>query len=170
MKKHTRTIAVALVTLFSAQLLSSCFGKFALVRMLYKFNDGLAGDNIGGRFIKTLVFYVLNIIPVYGIAGLVDFWILNLIEFWTGKNILAMNEGEVESQLVAYNGKQYLLTGIKGKLTVKDIESGKETALYFNTDNTVTVLNNGQMVKVADYSVAPATFASVETGIVVANN
>ncbi len=71
---------------------TGCFGSFTLVKKVYEFNDG-ASDN---KFVKTLLFYVLNIVPVYGIAGFLDLIIFNLLEFWTGSNPIAMNEGEFE--------------------------------------------------------------------------
>ncbi|MFN0048958.1 MAG: DUF3332 family protein [Cytophagales bacterium] len=173
MKKFIRPIAFTLVALFSAQLLTSCFGKFALVNKLYDFNNGLGGKDLAGRFIKTLVFWVMTIIPIYGIAAFIDIIILNLIEFWTGSNILSMKEGESETQFLTYAGREFQLTGTKGKMSIKELSgknAGKETVLYFNNDNTIVILNEGKMVKVADYNVSNATFASFETGIVVAGN
>lgn len=173
MKKMIRPVAFALVTLFSAQLLTSCFGKFALVKTLYKFNDGLGGKDLAGRFIKSIVFWVLIIVPVYQFASFIDIIFLNLIEFWTGSNLISMKEGESETQFVAYGGREFQLTATKGKMSIIELSgknTGKETVLYFNTDNSVSILNGNKMVKIAEYKSAPADFATVKTGIVVANN
>ncbi|MBP8878130.1 MAG: DUF3332 family protein, partial [Flavobacteriales bacterium] len=79
---------------------TGCFGEFALVRKVYEWNDNLSDS----KFVKTLVFYVLNIIPVYGIASFIDVVILNLIEFWSGSNPLSMNEGDYEMQMATMKG------------------------------------------------------------------
>lgn len=172
MKKFTRPVALALLTLFSAQLLTSCFGKFALVRMLYQFNDGLGGKDLGGRFIKSIVMWVMLILPIYSIASFIDIIILNLIEFWTGSNPIAMKEGESETQMITYAGREFQLTATKGQMEIVELSGknkGKTTVLHFS-NNAISVVNNGQMVKIADYQAAPATFATAETGFVLANN
>jgi hypothetical protein len=60
---------------------SGCYGKFALTKKVYDWNGSL-----GNKFLVWIVFIVFMLVPVYGIAGFVDIWILNLIEFWTGNN------------------------------------------------------------------------------------
>lgn len=91
---------------------TGCFGSFALVKKVYEFNDN-ASDN---KFVKTLLFYALNIVPVYGIAGFLDVVIFNLLEFWTGSNPIAMNEGEFEEQLMTFKGETYKLTATKNQM------------------------------------------------------
>jgi Domain of unknown function (DUF3332) len=89
--------------IFSITLTSfaNCFGKFALVRKLYGFNDGIGGSDLVGRFLKTLVFWIIAyILPIYGIAFLVDFVIINLIEFWTGNNVIGLNEYDKDGVFV----------------------------------------------------------------------
>lgn len=89
-RKLVLSISIVAILLGS---FGNCFGKFALVRKVYTFNDSInAGGGLLGRFVKTLVMYALLWIPVYGIASLVDLIIFNLIEFWTGSNMLGLNE------------------------------------------------------------------------------
>lgn len=99
--------AMAMGSLLVTQ--TGCFGEFALVRKVYNWNEGLSSN----KFVRTLVFYALNIIPVYGVASLVDVVVLNLIEFWSGSNPLAMNEGDHEMQLVTMKGDQYKIEATK---------------------------------------------------------
>ena len=68
---------------------TGCFGGFELTKKVWEFND----NTFENKFLKTLFFYVLNIVPVYGIAGFLDVVIFNLIEFWSGSNPIAMEEG-----------------------------------------------------------------------------
>jgi hypothetical protein len=88
--------------LFMGVIQTGCFGSFALTKKVYEFNDGLEN-----KWLKSIAFWGLNIIPVYGFAGFVDVVILNLVEFWTGSNPLAMQEGEVEEQIIAFRGESY---------------------------------------------------------------
>lgn len=90
---------VGLICLISISSFANCFGKFALVRKLYGFNDSI---NIGSGFVaklfKTLISYVLYL--VYALAGVVDFLIFNLIEFWTDSNPVSLKEFDKEGKLV----------------------------------------------------------------------
>jgi hypothetical protein len=99
---------------------TGCFGSFALVKKVYEFNDGISDNKV----VKTLVFYLLNIIPIYGIASFVDVVALNLIEFWTGSNPIAMKTGEVEEQLITMKGEVYKVTATKNKMEFEKAENG----------------------------------------------
>lgn len=68
-------VAVMLATSFG------CYGSFNLTKKVYKFNG-----EVGGKWVNELVFLVMNIVPVYGVAGFIDAVILNSLEFWTGSN------------------------------------------------------------------------------------
>ncbi len=59
-----------------------CFGRFQLVRNVYDFNKDVSQD----KWTQWLVFLVLTIVPVYGLASWIDALIANSIEFWTGEN------------------------------------------------------------------------------------
>lgn len=108
----TRLMSASLVAALAVTAVgtSGCFGKFALTRKVYGWNDTL-----GNKFVKTLVFWGLIIIPVYELAGAADYFIFNLLEFWTGSNPMADNrdiqrreleDGSVEMR---YAGAVYLL-------------------------------------------------------------
>lgn len=76
-----RMLTVALAALLAVSTLSGCYGNFALTRKLYH-----ANGQVGDKFLRSGLTWVLVILPVYGIAALVDFVILNTIEFWSGTN------------------------------------------------------------------------------------
>lgn len=112
-----KTIKRSLSILLAAAVLSTstgCFGEFALVRTIYEWNDDVA-DN---KFLKTLLFYGLNIIPVYGIAAFADFIIFNLIEFWGGSNPISMNEGDFERQVIPFEGEEYIVEATKNQFKI----------------------------------------------------
>lgn len=101
---------------------------------MYTWNDEVVENN----FVKTLLFYAMNIIPVYGVAGAVDFFILNLVEFWSGANPLAMHEDEMEERLFAQDGVDYKMVATQNKLEVTVLsgeKAGEQQALRFDADN-----------------------------------
>lgn len=100
---------------------TGCFGEFALTRKVWEWNDDISDS----KFVKTLLFYVMNIIPVYGIAAFVDVVILNLIEFWSGSNPMSMNEGDYEMQMATVNGEQFKLEATKDTFTTTQLTGEK---------------------------------------------
>lgn len=75
---------VVCASLLSVGALSNtaCFGSFPLTRKVYAFNKNVSPD----KWVRELVFLAIGpLVPVYGVAGLIDVVILNSIEFWTGK-------------------------------------------------------------------------------------
>ena len=70
-------------------LFSSCLGSFSAFNNLKDWNQGVSDS----KFVNNLVFWGLNIIPVYGLFFLGDAIIFNVIEFWSGSNPIAMEEG-----------------------------------------------------------------------------
>ncbi|MDX5326216.1 MAG: DUF3332 domain-containing protein [Bacteroidota bacterium] len=129
MNKFSKTISVVCAGAILS-MSTGCFGEFALIRKLYTWNQGLSSS----RFVQTLVFYALNIIPVYGIAGAIDFIILNLIEFWTGNNPAAMAPGEYESQEVVYQGTRYLMEATQNQMKVTNLDDNTVSFLRYNPD------------------------------------
>lgn len=83
MRKNTR-ILMLVTALALASLTTGCFGKFALTRKLYGWND-----SFGNKFVKEIVMWGMWIIPAYELLFLGDFIVLNTIEFWTGSNPVA---------------------------------------------------------------------------------
>lgn len=83
---------IILILLVLGILQIQCFGRFAIIRKIYQFIDDIKISDASPlltRFVKTLLVWVLFIIPIVGgLAFFVDFCIINLIEFWTGENVI----------------------------------------------------------------------------------
>jgi hypothetical protein len=88
-----KTILKLMVLVVIATSLQGCYGKFNLTRKVYSMNG-----QVGDRYLRSGLTWVLLILPVYAIAGLADFVVLNTIEFWSGNNPVA--EGEKTFQYV----------------------------------------------------------------------
>jgi hypothetical protein len=61
---------------------AGCIGRFELTRKVYQFNREVDPN----KWIQWLAFLVLNVVPVYGFAMLIDAVFANSVEFWTGDN------------------------------------------------------------------------------------
>ncbi len=156
MKKVSKIfVGVAMASTLAAT--TGCFGNFALTRKVYEWNDSIAGDDLAGKFVKSLVMWGLYVIPVYEIAGFADIIIFNLIEFWTGSNPLAMNESEKESQIVERDGIQYEITATKNKFEVTQLSgvaTGAVQSLEFNSaDLTWVSTRDGVSATLIQYQV-----------------
>ena len=133
MKFFKKGIAILLISTL-AFMSFGCHGKYALFNTLHKWNGSL-----GSKWVNSIVHFILWVIPVYGICLLVDWWILNTVEFWTGSNPLAMNEGEREQQIVNKDGVNYEITATKNRFDVLVLDgekAGTMTSLVYN-DNTM---------------------------------
>lgn len=107
-RHHLSAVALGLAMAIGMTT-TGCFGKFALTRKIYGWNDTL-----GNKFVKTIVFWGLLIVPVYEICFAADYFVLNLIEFWTGSNLIADNDIHHEiledgSVQIAFQGKTWRL-------------------------------------------------------------
>ena len=69
---------VAAVGLF----VGSCLGPNRAFNSLHDWNEKVTEE----RWVNEGIFLVFNIIPVYGVAYLVDIVILNSIEWWGGES------------------------------------------------------------------------------------
>ena len=91
-----------------------CFGKFALTHKVVDFNS-----QVEGKVPKSLVCAIFIILPVYGIAFLVDWIILNVIEFYTGENPATAEEEVIHSK----DGKKAIMKTSKNEMTFEIYEN-----------------------------------------------
>ncbi|UZO81606.1 DUF3332 domain-containing protein [Aquimarina sp. ERC-38] len=114
--------ATICVMLSASVLFTSCLGSFSAFNGLKDWNQEIT-DN---KFINNLVFWALNIVPVYGLFFFGDVVIFNLMEFWTGSNPIAMNEGEMETQVVEKDGNKFEMTATKNRMQITVIEGARK--------------------------------------------
>lgn len=129
--KKIKSLLLAIIFLFVVMSQQGCIGSFQLTNNLYNWNK----NEIGGQWGSELVFLAFIIIPVYSVTLLADGIVLNSIEFWTGNNPLAMQDGEKETQIVQNGQDTYKLTAEKNKVHVEKItgeNSGEEGEFIWN--------------------------------------
>jgi hypothetical protein len=140
-------IAVALA---SCLLFSSCLGSFSAFNNLKEWNQGISES----KFVNNLIFWGLNIVPVYGLFFLGDTIIFNVIEFWSGSNPIAMKEGEREVQIVERDGNTYEMTATKNRIFLAVIDGpkkGNKLELFYKPDEKSwnAIRPNGEMIKLS---------------------
>lgn len=113
---------VMCVALAAAVLSTSCLGSFHAVSSLKQWNDGIS-DN---KFVNNLLFWAMTIVPVYPIFVLGDVVVFNLIEFWSGSNPLAMNEGDIEIQTIEHEGNLIEMRAMKNKMEIAVIDGQRK--------------------------------------------
>ena len=99
-----KMISLIIVLSLLAVSLTGCYGSFQLTRNLWKWNG-----TIGEKWTNELVFLVLNIVPVYSVAALVDGIVINSIQFWTGKNPVSADKGGRIIKVVSAQDQQAVL-------------------------------------------------------------
>lgn len=132
MKKILKTSVYFLLT-FGLLAETGCFGSFSAVKWVYEKNN----NDKFSKFGKTCIFWVLYIVPVYGIAAFLDLVLFNVIEFWGGKNPLAMAPGETETQYIqASNGEMYRVTATRNKFEVyKASDNSRVGSMYYKENS-----------------------------------
>jgi len=131
-------LAVALAA-FTCVSVSGCYGKYAMWHAVHKWNGSL-----GNKFVVSLVHFLFNyVIPVYGVAGFIDFLILNTIEFWTGSNPMAM--GNTYEEMDANGNKVYAVKNPDGTLsvTITDANGKQADFMLVRNENVISVVDAG---------------------------
>lgn len=140
---------------------TSCIGSFNLTKKVYEWNTGM------NKWVGELVFLVFVWIPVYSITLFIDAVILNLIEFWTGNNPMAMQPGEMEQQVViGKDGNSYEITATMNRFDIVQLsgeKSGEAQSLIYDPASKSWSHEKGcEVNKVMQYS-ADGSLVSVYT-------
>jgi len=84
-RRRAWVISVMLVAM-APFVFGGCYGAFPLTKTIYRLN----GDISENRLVQQVTFWIFVIFPVYEIGMLADAIVFNLVEFWTGTQILAV--------------------------------------------------------------------------------
>ena len=78
-------IVAAVVAGSFLTLTTACYGPFNLTRNVYHWNSNIKdGKEVNEKWMKEIVFFGMIIIPVYMFSALLDAFIFNSIQFWSG--------------------------------------------------------------------------------------
>ena len=94
-KTLTRRVVAAIVAGSFLTVTTACYGPFNLTRNVYHWNSNIKGSSeVNEKWMKEFVFFGMIIIPVYMFSALLDAFIFNSIQFWSGSNpVKAVDEG-----------------------------------------------------------------------------
>lgn len=82
-----RFIVLLMMVAALAPSLGGCFGKFAVTRKVYELNA-----SVHDRYLRNVVTWAFLFVPVYWVSGVIDLFIFNTIEFWSGHNPVTVSE------------------------------------------------------------------------------
>ena len=95
-KKQFLIRVVAGVALMCFMTVSTaCYGPFNLTKNVYHWNSGIKGSGeVNDKWMKEFVFFGMIVVPVYMFSALLDAFIFNSIQFWSGDNPVKASELE----------------------------------------------------------------------------
>lgn len=154
-----RKISFCLIFSLFFSLITGCYGKFQLTRKVYEVNS-----QVKDKFLRSATTWAFIIIPVYGVAALLDFVLFNTVEFWSGKNPIAMGDKEFfyakgdtlfyikakkAGNEIVYNIRHYKGDAFQDKLEIRwDLNTGNSVALLErngNIEKYVAFMQNGEV-------------------------
>lgn len=142
---NKKGLALTLALAIGLTSFQGCIGNFVVSRKILNWNQSLSN-----KYVNELVFILMFIIPVYEVSFVVDFLVLNSLEFWTGKNPLAMQPGEVETKYIAKDGVKYKLEVSRNRYHIIQLEGphmGDSLDIIYNPDTKTWCLGNGKEIK-----------------------
>jgi hypothetical protein len=95
MKEKTlrKRVVAAIVVGSFLTVTTACYGPFNLTRNVYHWNSNIKGSGeVNEKWMKEFVFFGMIIIPVYMFSALLDAFIFNSIQFWSGDNPVKASE------------------------------------------------------------------------------
>lgn len=127
MKRQWRRFMCTVLLVALAPLALNCYGHFPLTHAVYRING-----KVENKLLRSVVFWILVIIPVYKTAMFADAIVLNLIEFWTGASVDISSVQERDGVQVA----------------LQSSDDGRKAVLTISQDG--KVLTEQHVVKVSD--------------------
>lgn len=90
----TRSVRnVIAVTILCLVGTTACFGSFTTLRRVYSWNQTVDDS----KWVKWGVFTAATVVPVYPSATIFDLMFVNSVEFWSGRNPMAMGPETTET-------------------------------------------------------------------------
>ncbi len=112
--KLFRAVTILTILMMCNLVFLGCFGKFALTHKVVDVNT-----QIEGKVPQSLVCAIFIILPVYGIAFLIDWIILNVIEFYTEEYLATAEEEVIHTKV----GKKAIMKKSKNEMSFEIYEN-----------------------------------------------
>jgi hypothetical protein len=100
-KKQFLSRVVAGVALMCFMTVSTaCYGPFNLTKNVYHWNSGIKGSGeVNDKWMKEFVFFGMIVVPVYMFSALLDAFIFNSIQFWSGDSPIKSSDLDNDGQI-----------------------------------------------------------------------
>ncbi len=148
LRRQARNIGFGLLLATGPMMLGGCYGAFPITKAIYRMNGDVSDD----KWVRSIVFWVLVIVPVYSVASFADAIVLNVIEFWTGDTIevgsVTQPDGTTVSFAPGANANEAVLTVSRGETILS-----RQTMIK-NANGNIDVI--GMDGKIAGYAIKNA--------------
>lgn len=138
---------------FAALMFSSCMGSFATFNKLTKWEANATES----KFLNECIFFVL--MPVNAVAGVLDLFVVNSIEFWSGENPLLAKVGKTYN-VKGDDGVTYAVTILRNGYDVKTPAGEHVKFIHDDSTDAWSVTADGKTTELIRFN---------ENGIVAAN-
>jgi hypothetical protein len=138
-----------------ALMLGSYIGSFSLTNKVLAWNRTLSD-----KFINEVVFLVIT--PAYSITSIIDLFVLNSVEFWTGKNPVA-KVGHVEN-VWGKDGKMYAVKTMKDGYEITKPTGEKISFVYDKKENSWSMQQDGQTREIFRFNADGTVQANLQNG------
>jgi len=140
-----RNTKFAALLLAAGLMTSSCVGSFTLFNKLSSWNRKATNN----KFLNEIIFLVIS--PVYGLAGIADALLFNSIEFWSGSNPLASNEGKTK-HVLGEDGRYYAVKTLKDGYEITKPDGEMLKFVYNKTDDSWSQVENGKCTEILRFN------------------
>jgi hypothetical protein len=148
MKSKTTSFSLIIIAIAISFLFTACMGNFALTNGLYNWNQKATGD----KYLNNVIFWILSW-NIYGVTLFIDAVVLNTIQFWTGKNPMAMAPGDKDIKIVKSGDKVYQITATKNRFDITELkgkDAGETVGLVYSPELKTWNLDDGnKMITIA---------------------
>ena len=149
-------LKVAVILLAGSCFFSSCIGSFSLFNKYAKWQREMTNN----KFVNAIVGFFL--MPIVGsITMVVDWLVLNTIEFWTGTHPVASNIGKTQN-IMGEDGLIYAVKTLKNGYEITKPD-GQVVMFTYNKKENAWYMDGTQLVKFNDNGTAQANLMNGKT-------
>ncbi len=144
---HRKLVAAGVLACFMTAT-TACYGPFNLTKNVYHWNSGIKGSgDVSDKWMKEFVFFGMIVVPVYMFSALLDGFIFNSIQFWSGDNPVKAAD---------LNRDGITKTVVLGETTIRWTETGEGALVTYERHGIVerraTIIANGSGYRLIDKS------------------
>jgi hypothetical protein len=127
---------------------TACYGPFNLTKNVYHWNSGLKGSGeVSDKWMKEFVFFGMIIVPVYMFSALLDGFIFNSIQFWSGDNPVKASDLNLDG---------ITKTAVLGETTIRWTQTDEGALVTYERHGIVerraTIISSGAGYRLIDES------------------